>query len=385
MKFTLKSRVLSAVVALSILFTACGSTNGVQNTEVGSAEVETEIEEVTIEKETVDVVTSPVEEQEVVAEPELTEEEQQWQSRMMANVNSSLNVRAEANGESDIAGKLEKGDVATVLEVGTEWTKIESGNLVGYVSNEYCIYGLDALAYAKANCNTIATTTVDGLRIRETMSTESKVIKRLDEGDKLVVDTAAATETGWVAVKYKDNTYYVSADYVTVALDLGTGITIAEIEEQQRKEAEAKAKAKAEAEAAKKAAQQSSNKSSSNKTTAAKLAELDDVTLLAAIIYCEAGGSSYECQLAVASVIMNRVHGSTYPDTIVGVLTQKGQFPPATNGKLLNRLNRGKVSQQCYDVARAALAGENNAPGCYRFNDYNGTQTGMRIDGMIFW
>lgn len=376
MKITLKTRALSAVLALTILFTACGTanttdTNNVQDTETVSVPVETE-QQVTIEKEEVDIVTSSAEPE----EPEYTEEEKEWLDKVMADVEDNLNVRAEADAESELAGKLTKGDVATVLEIGEEWTKIKSGKLKGYIKNEYCIYGLEALAYAKENCDTVATTTVDGLRIREKMNTDSKVIARLDENEKLVVNTKKETKEGWVAVKYSGSTYYVSSEYVTVAMDLGQGLTVEEIEEQQRKEAEEKAKAEA-------AAKQSS--STSTTTTSSDLADVDDVTLLAAIIYCEAGGSSYECKLAVASVIMNRVNSSKYPNTLRGVLFQSGQFPPATNGKLENRLATGKVTESCYKVAKEALAGKNNAKGCYRFNDYNGSQKGMRIDGMIFW
>ena len=373
MKITLKTRILSAVLAMTILFTACGTANtnngNAQNTEVSAVTEETE-QQVTIEKEEVDIVATPEE----PAEPEYTEEEKEWLDKVMADVEDNLNVRAKASTDAELAGKLRKGDVATVLEIGEEWTKIKSGKLKGYIKNEYCIYGLEAMKYAKKNCDTVATTTVDGLRIREKMNTDSKVIARLDEGEKLVVNTKKETKEGWVAVKYSGKTYYVSAEYVKVAMDLGKGLTVAQIEEQQRKEAEEKAKAEA-------AAKQNSTY---NTTTANDLSDVDDVTLLAAIIYCEAGGSSYECKLAVASVIMNRVNSSKYPNTLRGVLFQRGQFPPATNGKLENRLATGKVTQSCYKVAKDALAGKNNAKGCYRFNDYSG-QKGMRIDGMVFW
>ena len=401
MKSRMKTRVLSATLALSILCTACGAPGKLENTEVGSVEIETEAdtdieieEDVTIEKEESDILSSPVEDQEEedveveieeeVTEPELTEEEKKWQNLMIADIKKSLNVRTEANENSELAGKLAKGDVATVLEVGEEWTKIQSGKLVGYVKNSYCVYGLEALAYAKENCNTIAIATVDGLRVRAKMDTDSKVITRLDEGDKLVVDTKAETEEGWVAVKYNGKTYYVSAEYVTVELEVGTGDTIAEIKEQQRKEEEAKKKAEEEKKKQEAAKKEAENKKY-NTTKKSDLEKLDDVTLLAAIIYCEAGGNSYKCQLAVASVIMNRLNSDKYPDTLAGVLAQKGQFPPATSGKLMNRLNNGKVTASCYKAARAALAGENNAEGRYFFNDQNGKRKGMEIDGMVFW
>lgn len=379
MKITLKTRVLSAFLAITILFTACGTSGSgnVQDTQTGSVEVETE-QQVTVEKEETDIVATPeeTEKAEEPKEPEYTEEEKEWLDKVMADVEDNLNVRAKASTDAELAGKLRKGDVATVLKVGKEWTKIKSGKLTGYIKNEYCIYGLDALAYAKKNCDTVAKTTVDGLRIREKMSTDSKVIARLDEGEKLVVNTKKKVKDGWVAVKYSGSTYYVSSEYVKVSMDLSKGLTMEQIEEQQRKEAEEKAKA--EAEAAKK------ENSTYHTTTADDLKDVDDVTLLAAIIYCEAGGSSYECKLAVASVIMNRVKSSKYPNTLRGVLFQRGQFPPATNGKLEDRLFSGKVTQSCYKVAKDALAGKNNAKGCYRFNDYSG-QKGMRIDGMVFW
>lgn len=375
MKFNSKIRILSAAFALIILFTACGNTAGTPDNKVDS----TENEQVTVEKEDTNVVTTPSDEAEdAVVEQGPTPEEleqQEWQKYMMPNVEEYVNVRVEPSTEAGLAGRLDKGDRATVLEIGPEWTKIESGNLVGYVSNQYCIYGLEALAYAKANCRTTATTTTDGLRIREQMSTESRIIKRLDEGAKLTVDTGATTDEGWVAVRHNDGTYYVSAEYVTVEMEIGTGLTMAEIEEIARQEAERRAQEeKARREAAEKVA-------ASN----AAVREVDDLTLMAAIIYCEAGAEPYETQLAVGAVIMNRVESGRYPNTIYDVLYQKGQFPPATNGKVARVIAQGKANASCYDAARAALAGEDNTGGCYRFNDYNGTRQGLVLGGMVFW
>ena len=49
---------------------------------------------------------------------------------------------------------------------------------------------------------------------------------------------------------------------------------------------------------------------------AAVEATVDDVTLLAAIIQCEAGNEVYEGQLAVGAVVMNRVRSGGYPGTV---------------------------------------------------------------------
>lgn len=370
MKLKVRARILSACMVLSVLVTACGNTTENLDTE-----------SVNVEKENTEIVASPAEDTdtevavEVVVEPELTPEELEWQNSVMPDVNDHLNVRAEANQESDVVGKLAKGDRATVVEVGEEWTKITSGNVEGYIKNSYCIYGTDALAYAKENCDTVATTTGSSLRVREEMSTDSRIIKTLEEGKKLIVDTDAEANDEWVAVEYGDNTYYVAAEFVTVELVTGTGLTTEEIAEAERKKAEEKAAAeKALADAREKA-----------QSTGVALSNVDDYTLLAAIISCEAGGESYETQLAVGAVIMNRVKSGRWGGSLAQVLTARGQFPPATNGTLTRKLSSGKISGTSYEAASAALAGYDNTYGCMGFNRNNGSRAGIVYGNMVFY
>lgn len=63
-----------------------------------------------------------------------------------------------------------------------------------------------------------------------------------------------------------------------------------------------------------------------------------DLDLLARVIYCEAGSSwaTDEHQLAVGSVVLNRVADSRFPNTISGVVYQKGQYACVPNG-MINR------------------------------------------------
>ena len=407
MKLEVRIKVLCAAMAMVMLFASCRNAIATQEPKMETTEnveviVENENEEVTVEKEEVNIVTTPSEEiveelteetteeevtEEVVpVEPTLTPEEleqQEWQNYMMPNVEESLNVRVKPNVDADIAGILEKGDRATVLEIGLLWTKIESGNLVGYVSNEYCLYGADALAYAKQNCKTIATTTTAGLRIREQMSLESAIIRSLDEGDRLLVDTSATTEAGWVAVRDEDATYYVSADYVTVSIEVGTGITIEEIEEiareEERRRAEEEERRAREEQAKREAAEKVARDNSA-------MREIDELTLMAAIIYCEAGAEPYETQVAVGAVIMNRIKSDRFPNNLYDVLSQNRQFMPYRTGVLAKALANGSATESCYEAARATLfGGEDNTDGCLFFNDYYGTQEGIRYGGMVFW
>ena len=56
----------------------------------------------------------------------------------------------------------------------------------------------------------------------------------------------------------------------------------------------------------------------------------EELDLLARLIYSEGGGESYETKLKIASVVMNRVEDSNFPDTIRGVIYQKSQFSVTT-------------------------------------------------------
>lgn len=52
----------------------------------------------------------------------------------------------------------------------------------------------------------------------------------------------------------------------------------------------------------------------------------EEIELIAKVVYAEARGECDEGQRAVVQVVMNRVHSSSYPNTIIEVVRQKGQF-----------------------------------------------------------
>lgn len=333
-------------------------------------------ENVSVEKEEVDVVAASIEEDaeeattEVVAEETLTPEEEEWQDKLMADVDDYLCVRAKADKDSEVVGKMYKGDRAVIKKEGKTWTKIESGNVKGYVKNEYCVFGTDALEYAKKNCDTVAKVETDGLRVRSEADVDASVVKAVGKGDKLVVDTKADEVEGWVAVKLNSKTCYVSAEYVTVKLDTGKAITIAE--EQAAK---------------KKAAASSSNGQTTTTSTApgnSLAASADEETLLAALIQCEAGGCGVECMTAVAAVVINRVHSGSYPNTIYGVIYQRGQFGPASSGRLEQRLANG-VSSSARQAAQAALAGSDPTGGAKSFKLASSGHAGVVIGPIVFY
>lgn len=82
---------------------------------------------------------------------------------------------------------------------------------------------------------------------------------------------------------------------------------------------------------------------------------------VSAIVYAEARGESYAGQKAVAHVVMNRVRSELFPNTITGVLYQRGQFTPAVNGSLYKALvkyDSGKMKKSCLKAATEVLNGD---------------------------
>lgn len=127
-------------------------------------------------------------------------------------------------------------------------------------------------------------------------------------------------------------------------------------EEAARKAAEEAARKAAE-EAARKAAEEEAKKAARYET--AMSASADDKTLIAAIIYCEAGNQPHDGKVGVGAVILNRVRSSAFPNTIREVIYQRGQFGPAITGKLDRIIASGNIPAACYQAAEDALAGYN--------------------------
>ncbi|MCU6711340.1 stalk domain-containing protein [Paenibacillus sp. J5C_2022] len=89
----------------------------------------------------------------------------------------------------------------------------------------------------------------------------------------------------------------------------------------------------------------------------------EEFTLLAKLTQVESGYESYEGQLGVANVILNRVKDSRFPGTIRDVIYSGRQFPPAHNGLL----DKSKPNKSVLRAVKDALNGKNNVEGAIYF------------------
>ena len=301
-----------------------------------------------------------LEEEEIEIEVIVTEEEETVSSNtIFAKVSDSVNVREEPNEEAQKVGKLYKNCSGTMLEQSDGWTKITSGNLIGWVSSDYLYFGEEADQKIAEVGTLKATISTDALRVRKEASENAGVYKlaKKDEKFKVVEEL-----DGWIGVRVDDETVgYVSAEYATVEFTTEKGKTNQEIADEERAEQLKKL----------------------TKNRGAVPSSVSETALLAALIQAEAGSQPYEGQLAVGAVVMNRVRSGGYPNTVMGVITQPGQFPPATNGTVGAIASRG-AKASCVRAAEAAINGETNVGGATHFGRV-GKAVGIVIGSHVFY
>ena len=76
----------------------------------------------------------------------------------------------------------------------------------------------------------------------------------------------------------------------------------------------------------------------------------EEIMLLSKLVAGEARGESYEGQVAVAAVVINRVKDSRFPNTLEGVIYQKNAFSVVKNGRI-----NAQPTSSTYRAAQEAL------------------------------
>ena len=305
--------------------------------------------------------------EEVTNEPEEEQEDSEESKLVMANVKESMNIRAEADEDSDKVGLLYKDCSGEILEQKEGWTKIKSGELVGWAKDEYLLFGNDAEQLASEVGNLVAKVDTETLRVRKEANESADIYGLLAVNDEVI----ALSDMGdWVSVDFDGQTGYVDRDYVKVDFKIDSGETMEAIEAREQQIAEEKAKAEAE-------------KAKLTENRGAVTADISDATLLAALIQCEAGGETYEGQLAVGAVVINRLRSGAYPSTMQGVIYASGQFTPALNGKVNNVAAKGPKAS-CIQAAQEALNGVSNIGAATHFKR-SGAHDGYVIGNHVFW
>lgn len=310
---------------------------------------------------------------------------------VMTNVSNTLNVRKEPDEEAEKIGYLYADCGGTILERKDGWTKLESGGLIGWAKDEYLLFDEEAVQEARQVGRTMATVTGDTLRIRKEPHPDAGVYALAARGESFEVVGESELEFSdgihlsedWAAIDYEGCTGYISSDFISVDFEVDSGETLQEIA--AREAAQTKA-ITASAETAKGGRTKADTPAGETKKENAGVvpAGVSDAQLLAALIQCEAGGESYEGQLAVGAVVINRVRSGSYPSTISGVIYASGQFGPAGTGKVASLLSAGNIKNSCLQAANEAINGITNVGNATHFRRA-GNREGIVIGNHVFW
>ena len=409
------------------------------------------------------------------------EQEDAWDKVAMINddaVDTGVNIRATADKDGEVVGYLYHGMAAWVIDKGDEWTEISSGDVTGFVKNDYLLYGRDVIGLADHYGYEGVATTWDDVKLFSAEDADSDVMDVLETGAYFIL---LQDEGHWLTVQVgTDGLGYVSSEDVSKVLILDTAVDKDELYEgndlvPMNRETEADTDTEEtdtdETEAPETTAPETSapetnppqtetsapetnppqtetsapetnppqtetsdpgsgdnggwydadtdtyydangnvigkkNNSPAPETNgettpetsapddgtgesgedgwydadsdtyydadgnvidndyeAASYAEdseageatSDDIGLLAALIYCEAGSDDYDSMLAMGRMVMDCVYSTEYPDTVSEVIYQSGLFASASNGALSDAL-AGGVPSACYEAAAAVMA-----------------------------
>jgi N-acetylmuramoyl-L-alanine amidase len=105
----------------------------------------------------------------------------------------------------------------------------------------------------------------------------------------------------------------------------------------------------------------------------------EDIELLARVIHGEARGEDFEGQVAVGAVVVNRLNDPRFPDTIQGVIYQKGAFTAVSDKQI-----HLTPDDEAFRAAEAALDGKDPTGGAiYYYNPKTATDRWIKSRPVI--
>lgn len=180
-----------------------------------------------------------IKEEDIAKEDEPTCKYPEFEGKCLAYVEEAVNVRKEPDEEAERVGSLPVHGIALVVEKGDTWTLIESGITLGYVRNDFLLFGDAAGAYADTTCPKKAKVNTTTLYVRAEQNENSECLTMIPEGESYYVLEDDAGD-GWTHIQVdSDIDGYVSSEYVDVSYGFSYALSVAEEEEIRRREEEA--------------------------------------------------------------------------------------------------------------------------------------------------
>ena len=289
-------------------------------------------------------------------ETKKTEETEKSEEIFIADTDYYLNVRKEPSEDSEIISLIGHAGGGTVLEYGDVYTKIKSGSVTGYVVTD-CIWTGENAQWAMYELGIVKATVKNGEAIaKEGPAKGYNDVYVLSEGTEVKVHSL---EGKWAKVEYDGQVAFIKTSQLDIRCDYNKALTKKKMKAVSKK-AEEEQKAMAEAAIAETNSYTEAGETQTVQTSAYGVSG-EDAYLLACVVTAEAGSESYEGQLAVANIVLNRLRSGAYGNSISDVIYAPGQFAVVTNGAMASAISNGPWST-AIQAANDALAGTNNVP-----------------------
>lgn len=154
------------------------------------------------------------EQSEVVKEVEIPDE--RLENVVVAKVKDYANVRSTPSERGTVIGKFYDKAVGTILSMENGWYEIQSGNVIGYVKDDFCVTGREAKELAAQYGTRMVRVLCDGLLVRGEADAEGAVLGMVAMGDELIV---VEEIDGWVRVDIEAGYGWLSDEFVKVYTD----------------------------------------------------------------------------------------------------------------------------------------------------------------------
>ena len=121
----------------------------------------------------------------------------------------SINIRSGAGKKHDVLLQVPSGTEVTLVQPGSNWSRIQVNGMTGYIENE-----LLSKEKAASNKNTLYVVSVNSapVNMRASASRNSNVVEELVTGTEVVVDSV---HSNWTKVKVNGKTGYIMNLYLS--------------------------------------------------------------------------------------------------------------------------------------------------------------------------
>lgn len=233
---------------------------------------------------------------------------------------SNVTLRAKASTDSQKLTSIDKGDVVNVYDSNGDFYKVTYGSRVGYVAKQFIDgSGSSSSKNEETKSETSKTTEAkaETPKTEETKQAEPNLEELKSEAPAVKKDLTLSSSDPEPAAKAPEPSI---AELTELELEeIGIIAPVVEPEAYLR-----------------------------NETTGSYSEE--ELYLCAQVVYAEARGQVSDGYKAVASVIYNRIHSSSFPDTIKGVAYQSGQFSVVNYGSFASSVPSERAMESVKSV-----------------------------------